>query len=303
MERVEKLSPDQEVDIRGPHIMTSCRDVLYTNHWVYDVKTRSGLFVASGLLNHNSGGLFEGREAQEKSISGGGLDRALTILHMPKKVKGSAKLSTASGKVGAIKKDPAGGVNVTIGDTSHYIPADRNVLTKMKRGATVKKGDPITAGPINPHELLPLTNMNKVQGYLASELHSIYAPEGIRRRNSEVIVRSLSNVTKVENPGDNDDFIVGDFAPTSVVNDWNKKNRKLGRLPVRHSPVLRGVKQIPLDVQTDWLARLNHENLRGTIVEAAQQGWASQLHGDHPIPPLIYGAEFGKGTKKKPWSY
>ena len=251
----------------------------------------------------HSGGVYEGREASEKSIAGGGLDRAMTILHMPKKVKGSAKLAETNGKVTGIKKDPAGGVNITVGDKTHYVPADRKVLTKVKKGATIKKGDPITSGPINPHELLPLTNMNKVQGYLASELHSIYAPEGIRRRNSEVIVRSLSDVTKVENPGDNDDFIVGDFAPTSVVNEWNKKNRRRGKQPVRHTPVLKGVKQIPLDVQTDWLARLNHENLRGTIVDAAQQGWASQLHGDHPIPPLIYGAEFGKGTKEKPWSY
>ena len=259
--------------------------------------------IVGGLLSHNSGGVFEGRTAQEKSVSGGGLDRAMTILHMPKKVKGSAKLAEISGTVSSIDKDPAGGYNLKVGDATHYIPADRKLLTKVKPGTSIKKGDPLTSGPINPHELLPLTNMNKVQGYLASELHSIYAPEGIRRRNSEVVVRALSDVTKVEDPGDNGDFIVGDFAPTTVVNDWNKKNRKAGKIPVRHTPVLKGVKQIPLDVQTDWLARLNHENLRGTIVDAAQQGWASQLHGEHPIPPLIYGAEFGKGTKDKPWAY
>jgi len=285
---------------------------LNENGQLHDLGTNVGVLSAQAIGERgtqlamkafHSGGVFEGRTAQEKSIAGGGLDRAMTILHMPKQVKGSAKLATTNGKITAIKKDPAGGYNVVIGDQTHYVPADRNILTKVRKGATVKKGDPITSGPINPHELLPLTNMNKVQGYLASELHSIYAPEGIRRRNSEVVVRALSDVTKIENPGDNEDFIVGDFAPTSVINEWNKKNRKQGRLPVRHTPVLKGVKQIPLDVQTDWLARLNHENLRGTIVDAAQQGWASQLHGDHPIPPLIYGAEFGKGTKEKPWAY
>lgn len=328
---------------QGFGTVTSCRVVSAKAdfEWVYDVTTSSSTFVANGMQTHNcmglnengqlhdlgtnvgvmsaqaigergtqlamrsfhSGGVFEGRAAQETSIAGGGLDRAMTILHMPKKVKGSAKLAEVNGSVSAIKKDPAGGVNITIGNTTHYVPADRKVLTNISKGTSVKKGDPITAGPINPHELLPLTNMNKVQGYLASELHSIYAPEGIRRRNSEVVVRSLSNVTKIEDPGDNEDFIIGDFAPTLSVNEWNKQNRRAGKLPIRHTPVLKGVKQIPLDVQTDWLARLNHENLRGTIIDAAQQGWASQLHGDHPIPPLIYGSEFGRGTKEKPWAY
>lgn len=285
---------------------------LNENGELQDLGTNVGVLAAQAIGERgtqlamkafHSGGVFEGRTAQEKSVASKGLERAMTILHMPKIVKGSAKLSELNGTISAIDKDPAGGVNITVGDKRHYVPADRKVLTKIKKGTAVKRGDPLTSGPINPHELLPLTNMNKVQGYLASELHSIYAPEGIRRRNSEVLVRSLSNVTKVENPGDSEDFIVGDFAPTSIVNEWNKKNRKTGKQPIRHTPVLKGVKQIPLDVQTDWLARLNHENLRGTIVEAAQQGWASQLHGDHPIPPLIYGAEFGKGTKEEPWKY
>jgi DNA-directed RNA polymerase subunit beta' len=251
----------------------------------------------------HSGGVYEGKATSQTSIAGGGLDRAMTILHMPHKVKGSAKLATTSGKVTDIQKDPAGGFNVTISGQKHYVPADRQLLPDVKKGFSVKRGYPITSGPVNPHELLPLSNMNKVQGYLASELHSIYSSEGIRRRNAEVVVRSLSNVTKVEDPGDHPDLIHGDFAPTSVVNEWNRKSQKAGKLPVRHAPVLLGVKQIPLDVQEDWLARLNHENLRGTIIDAAQQGWKSQLHGEHPIPPLIFGAEFGKGTKEQPWAY
>lgn len=251
----------------------------------------------------HSGGVYEGKAAQEKSITGGGFERAVTLLSMPEKVKGSAKLATTSGKVESVKKDPAGGFQVKIGGTGHYVPADRTLSPGLKKGAVFKKGDPLTRGPINPRELLPLTNMNKVQGYLASELHGLYAPEGIRRRNSEVLVRSLSNVTKVEDSGDSSSWIRGDYAPTSAVNEWNKKNAKRGIKPVKHTPILRGVKTIPEDVQTDWLARLNHENIRSTLVEAAQQGWSSNLHGNHPIPPMIVGKEFGKGTKDKPWAY
>lgn len=249
----------------------------------------------------HSGGVYEGKEAAEKSIAAGGLDRAINILNLPQRLKGSAILSSAAGKVNRIVKDPAGGVRVSIGDKEHYVPADRDLLGKVRVGTPVKKGDPITKGPVNPHDLLPLTSISKVQGHLAGEMHSIYGQYGIKRRHSELMVRSLSNVTKVENPGDHPDLLPGDFTTTSQVYEWNKQNQKAK--PVVHTPVLRGVKTIPLDVQEDWMARLNHEHLKSTLVEAAQQGWQSNLHGLHPIPPLMYGAEFGKGTKKEPWAY
>ena len=327
--------------------------------YVYDVTTSSSTFTANGMQTHNcyghgvtgepldlgtnvgvqaaqaigergtqlsmrsfhSGGIWEGEAAAATSLTSGGFDRALTILHMPKKVKGSATLATRTGSVEQIESDPAGGKNVIIDGTRHYIPANRKDMDHLRVGAQFKKGDPLTRGPINPHEMLPLTNMNRVQSYLASELHGIYGDLGIKRRNSEVMVRALSDVTKIEDQGDHPSWMIGDFVPTTEVNQWNKqtgeqnkaigeqnkkggdRGRKPGKVPVAHSPVLKGVRQIPEDVQTDWLARLNHEGLKGTLVEAAQQGWTSQLHGTHPIPPLIYGAEFGIGTKDKPWSY
>ncbi len=296
---VEKCSPAQEVSVSGQHLISNIRSVYYTDEFVYDVTTSSSTFVAGGLLNHNSGGVYEGKEA--KSLTSGGLNRATELLYLKKKVKGSATLATSSGKIRRIKKDPAGGYRVKIGDTEDYIPADRARLSNVRVGQAVKKGDPLTKGPVNPHELLPLVGMSKTQGHLAGELHGIYGKYGIRRRNSEAMVRALSGVTKVEDPGDNPDLLPGDFASTTQVYDWNKKHKK-GQ-PVKHAPVLRGVKQIPLDVQEDWMARLNHEHLRSTIIEASQQGWSSDLHGLNPIPPLIHGVEFGKGTKDKPWRY
>ena len=53
-------------------------------------------------------------------------------------------------------------------------------------------------------------------------------------------------------------------------------------------------------MQEDWIARMNHERIMQTIPEAAAKGWVSSLHGKHPIPPVVYGAEFGKG---KPGEY
>jgi len=235
--------------------------------------------------------------------------RVEQLLRFPKTLPGSATLSEVSGKVENIEKDPAGGHNIIIGGTRHYVPQSLGApvlrgLDKtdvLKVGMSVKKGDPISAGPINPHELLPLTNVEHVQGYLSNTLHSIYGPQGVRRRNTEVVIKALTNLTKIENPGDAKEFIRGDFAPTSYVAQLNRTTLK-GKNPIVHTPVLKGVNVLPNEMQEDWIARLNHERLGSTIVEAAQQGWSSTIHGEHPIPAVVYGAEVGKHPTK-PWAY
>jgi hypothetical protein len=49
----------------------------------------------------------------------------------------------------------------------------------------------------------------------------------------------------------------------------------------------------------NWMARLNTKDLAKTIREGASRGWSSDIHGTHPIPGYVYGAEFGKGTDGK----
>jgi hypothetical protein len=51
---------------------------------------------------------------------------------------------------------------------------------------------------------------------------------------------------------------------------------------------------MPLLGQEDWMARMNYQQLKNTVIEAAGQGWGSDIHGLHPIPGMVIGTEFGK---------
>ena len=227
-------------------------------------------------------------------------DKVQQLLLLPKKLPGSATLSTVSGTVEKIEKDPAGGHNVYINGVRHYVPHDRGIPhyegQPLKVGMEVKKGAPISKGPVNPHEMLPLTGMEAVQLHLADELNKVYASEGIRRRNHEIIVKAMTGITQVVDPGSYTKFIRGDIVPTALVAKLNKSLPE-GSKPIIHQPVLRGVKMLPLEMHEDWIARLNAERLHESVLEAAQKGWVSNIHGQHPIPAVVYGAEFGKGSK------
>lgn len=250
---------------------------------------------------HEGGIAPVGEAAKARAQLTDQFNRVKQLVQLYEKIPGAATLSTVEGKVSKISKDPAGGHNVFVDGVRHYVPQDRgdpiafvgDRPKKLAVGMTLQKGDPVSHGPINPHELLPLAGLSKVQGYLSSQLYDLYKSEGIRRRNIETIVKSMTNLTKVEEPGDNHEFLRGDFAPTSQIQALNKKLNADKQRPIQHTPVLKGVQKLPLDIQTDWMARLNHERLHETIIEAANKGWGSNIHGTHPIPGVAYGAEFG----------
>jgi DNA-directed RNA polymerase subunit beta' len=232
--------------------------------------------------------------------------RVKDLLLFPKILPGSATLSTVNGSVSRVQKDPAGGHNVFVRsgqeEVRHYIPQSRGAPMMgdkmLRKGVRVKKGMAISTGPVNPHEMLPLAGVEPVQGYLSGELHKIYGDKGIRRRNTEVVVKALTNLTQIEDPGDRGSFIRGDFAPTSLVANMNRQTK--GGKPILHSPVLKGVNVLPLDMQEDWMARMNHQNIKATVVDAAQQGWTTKTQGRHPIPPVVLGTGLGRS---KPGEY
>ena len=267
---------------------------------LYDEGTNIGVLASQSLgergtqlqmRQFHAGGVMA-PAGQKKALDDFG--RSNELLNLTQKLKGSAVLASTGGTVQSIKKDPAGGWNVMVAGRRHYVRANRKL--NIKKGDRVKKGMPLTGGPVNPHELLPLTNVNTVQNYLADELNSIYSAEGVKRRHSEVVVRTMTNNARVVDPGDSIDVVRNDQVPLGTIQQINRGELK-GKKPIKYEPMIKGVGQIPLDLQEDWLARLNHENLKSTVIEGAQRGWVSDLHGAHPVPGLAYGAEFGKGKK------
>jgi DNA-directed RNA polymerase subunit beta' len=207
--------------------------------------------------------------------------------------------------VDKITKDPTGW-NIYVNGQAHFAPATKKLIKDgkpLEEGMTVRRGDALTDGPINPRELLPLTDVPTVQNHLVSELYDgIYRDERVRRRNIETVVRSLTNLAQVRDPGEHTEYMTGDIVRRSVIDEHNR-NLEPGQLPVDAKPVLKGMAQGVLDAQDDWLARLNFRRLKETIMEGAAKGWQTDLHGTNPVPAYAYGAEFGEGTKREPWKY
>lgn len=239
----------------------------------------------------------------------------LTLL--PQKIPNAATLAMKSGTIEKIEPD-ATGVTVHIGGHVHHVGKDANGMAlhhtlpladknpDFVSWSAPKVGQRVEAGAVlsdpnrtvvNPHDLFRATgSIEKVQNHLTNEIFDLYKDEGVLRRNIEVVVKAMSNLTRVEDPGDHPTLLRGQFYPTSVVRRLNETELK-GKEPIRHTPVLKGIDMMPLEMQEDWIAKLQHLRLTQSLPESAATNAHSSLHGLHPIPGLAYGAQFGMTAK------
>jgi len=63
----------------------------------------------------------------------------------------------------------------------------------VQEGDSVKAGDRLTEGPVNPHDTLKIKGIQAVQEYLVNEIQEVYRLQGVRidDKHIEVIVRQM----------------------------------------------------------------------------------------------------------------
>jgi len=217
------------------------------------------------------------------------------LFKVPKKLKGAAVLSTVAGKVEKIENDALGGKIVTIDGKQHVVPFTSPLLPSIRVGVEVDKAEALSEGRKNPHDILAITkNMGAVRTHIADSLNELYVETtgNERRRNIETVIRAMTDLTRVDDPGDDHAYLRGQLVPMSEIERKNKELRSMNKREIKHTPQLKAMNKMPLAGQEDWMARLNFQRLEETYVEGAAQNWKSDIHG-HPIAGIAHGAEFG----------
>ncbi|MBS1723908.1 MAG: DNA-directed RNA polymerase subunit beta' [Armatimonadetes bacterium] len=89
----------------------------------------------------------------------------------------------------------------------------------VQKGSRVIKGDPLTEGPLDPHEVLELAGATAVHEYFIENLQSVYKDQGvdINDKHLEVIVRQMLRKRQVKEPGD------APFLPGQIVDRFRFK--------------------------------------------------------------------------------
>tara|TARA_B100000214_G_scaffold375555_1_gene362646 strand:- start:1774 stop:8061 length:6288 start_codon:yes stop_codon:yes gene_type:complete len=215
------------------------------------------------------------------------------VMNMPKILKNKATIVSKDCVVKSIKKDTiAGGHIITTTEEKLSVPADKQLFVKV--GDKLVAGDPVCSGMINPHELLKAAGINKVRSHLIKEMRKVYDNYGVRQRHAEMLVRNLTSVVRiVKDPLH--DHAPDDLLSSGKVRTINKKRKENEEPLIEAKPVLLGINQaVRVLTEGDFMAQLNYQHVRKSLLDGMAHGAKSSLHGHNPIPGMAMGASFGK---------
>jgi DNA-directed RNA polymerase subunit beta' len=216
-------------------------------------------------------------------VSGNDLTQGLPRveeLFEARKPKGVAIIAEFGGRltVTDTKKKREVVVTADNGDSKEYlIPYGSRI--KVMNGDIIEAGDPLTEGPINPHDILRIKGIRGVQDYLIQEVQRVYRLQGvdINDKHIEVIVRQMLKRVKIDENGDTD-FLPGSYADWLDFEDTNAKLEAEGKEPAVGSRCLLGITKASLATDS-FLSAASFQETTRVLTEAAIKGKVDPLIG------------------------
>ncbi|RUR41328.1 DNA-directed RNA polymerase subunit beta' [Vreelandella populi] len=210
----------------------------------------------------------------------GGLPRVADLFEA-RKPKESAILAEISGVI-SFGKETKGKRRLTItpesGDPFEaLIPKWRQIA--VFEGETVEKGEVISDGPSNPHDILRLLGVAELAKYITAEVQDVYRLQGvgINDKHIEVIVRQMLRKVEIADSGDSD-FITGDQAELVRVLEQNARLEKEGKFPAKYQRLLLGITKASLATES-FISAASFQETTRVLTEAAVTGKRDYLRG------------------------
>jgi len=230
------------------------------------------------------------------STKGTGMDEFSDVHRLfaaSKRSREDAAVAPSTGVVSSVEKTRQGTWNIYIDKKKNPLVSRQRTLDHVKPGYSFSKGEVLTHGEPNIHDLLSTKGLDAVQSHMVDRIGGIYGREGVLRRHAELAVRTATSVVRVQDPGAHDSYVRGDFVTKPVLDEINRTVLK-GKKPIEYESHLIPASMIPLRSQPDWMGRLQGERITQSVLTAIQHGHTSTPGGRHPIPGLAIGVAAGR---------
>ena len=149
----------------------------------------------------------------------------------------------------------------------------------VKIGDTIKKGDQLCEGPIDPRDIFALRGREEAEHYIIDEVQKIYVAEGaaINDKHIEVIVRQMFSRVRIKEAGDTH-FIVGEIVEKSRFLEINREMKRQGKQPARAQQLLLGIIKVALSSES-FLSAASFQETARVLVRVASEGRVDSLRG------------------------
>jgi DNA-directed RNA polymerase subunit beta' len=162
-------------------------------------------------------------------------------------------------------------------EEEHLIPIGKHVI--VFKGDYVKKGQQLTEGPIDPHEILEICGPQELQEHLVNEVQEVYRLQGvtINDKHIEIIVRQMLRKVRITEPGDTT-FLWGEQVDKLEFEEENQRVEKMGGKPAEAQPVLLGITKASLETES-FLSAASFQDTTRVLTEAATRARVDFLRG------------------------
>lgn len=154
---------------------------------------------------------------------------------------------------------------------------DSNII--VSNGQQIEAGQPLTGGPMNPHDVIRLKGAAAAQQYLVDEVQRVYRSQGVEiaDKHVEVIVRQMTRKVKVLESGDTR-LLPGEFLEYKEVKQANDEVIKEGGQPAVYEAVLLGITKASLNTES-FISAASFQETTRILTEAAVEGRRDLLRG------------------------
>ena len=165
----------------------------------------------------------------------------------------------------------------TAQEEEHLIPIGKHVI--VFKGDYVKKGQQLTEGPVDPHEILEICGPQELQEHLVNEVQEVYRLQGvtINDKHIETIVRQMLRKVRITEPGDTS-FLWGEQIDRIEFEAENQRVEKMGGKPAEAQPVLLGITKASLETES-FLSAASFQDTTRVLTEAATMSRVDYLRG------------------------
>ena len=197
-----------------------------------------------------------------------------------RKPKSLAVLAEFGGVVSFSKTEKKTDIVITDDEgNSKAYPVSRDTRVKVQEGQVVVKGEEITEGSENPHDIVRILGVRAVQDYMLREVQKVYRIQGvdINDKHIELIVRQMLKKIVIDSAGDSD-FLPGSQVDTLEFTEVNEKLEEEGKRKATGTPIILGITKASLATNS-FLSAASFQETTKVLTDAAINGKVDPLIG------------------------
>ncbi|WP_034089798.1 DNA-directed RNA polymerase subunit beta' [Streptacidiphilus albus] len=209
-----------------------------------------------------------------------GLPRVVELFEA-RNPRGVAPISEAEGRVRIEDTEKTRKLVVTPDDGSEEIayPVSKRIKLRVSEGEHVEVGQQLTAGTVNPHDVLRILGQRQVQIHLVAEVQKVYNSQGvsIHDKHIEIIIRQMLRRVTIIESGDAE-LLPGELVERGRFETENRRVVSESGQPASGRPQLMGITKASLATES-WLSAASFQETTRVLTDAAIHAKSDPLLG------------------------